>query len=367
VDDRNRSYLTILQEAELLAMGPDAVADFLKSRAEAGHGETDHVYALTEERLRHRNHPRITLALARYAQYLSTVKPLFTLAPAASPVRLAILTNRAIAGDPFCLDSLFDGRDQAAAWLMRAFRAEIDALFENEAVSPDFWADVLVRHNAWADIGDATLQLVVAALSRNPGLLGGASAPAGSYAGRSWARFAGVAWSLARRLDTTPEWAGVLSRFLMRIADGPSEGPGDALEMVRRWVSDSPLIREEELEKNETGVLGDYQRMRCALGRQSLMHSPAILNRLLDDDDIALSMAAAMNGMLTAGQVRQLTDRGGPLAVFYLSHNGNVWAAPETRDALAAAAQDCVGPLEWVQHHHLSAGQKVCAERMVGG
>jgi hypothetical protein len=61
-----RGYKSLIQEAELLAMSPEAVAKFLKKRAKQSMDELDHD-PVDEEALRGRSSPLIDLALARCA------------------------------------------------------------------------------------------------------------------------------------------------------------------------------------------------------------------------------------------------------------------------------------------------------------
>jgi hypothetical protein len=74
-----RGYKSIIQEAELLAMSPEAVAEFLKKRAKQSMDELDHdpVDEETEVALRGRSSPLIDLALARYARFMETLRPIF--------------------------------------------------------------------------------------------------------------------------------------------------------------------------------------------------------------------------------------------------------------------------------------------------
>lgn len=62
-----RSYKAVILEAELLASPPEAVADFLKQRAERLKGErfNDDVDERFEAALRERDDPLISLALAK--------------------------------------------------------------------------------------------------------------------------------------------------------------------------------------------------------------------------------------------------------------------------------------------------------------
>ena len=72
-----RGYKSIIQEAELLAMSPEAVAEFLKTRAKQSMDELDPVDEEAEDALRSRSNPLIDLALAQYVRFMETVQPMF--------------------------------------------------------------------------------------------------------------------------------------------------------------------------------------------------------------------------------------------------------------------------------------------------
>ena len=91
-----RGYKSIISEAELLAMSPEAVAEFLKKRAKQSMDELDHdpVDVEAEVALRGRSSPLIDLALARYARFMETLRPIFQSSQPCGAVRLAVLSNR---------------------------------------------------------------------------------------------------------------------------------------------------------------------------------------------------------------------------------------------------------------------------------
>jgi predicted transcriptional regulator len=121
-----RGYKSIIQEAELLAMSPKAVSEFLKRRAKQSIDEQDHdpVDEKAEEALHGRSSPLIDLALARYARFMETVRPIFQSSQSCSAIRLAVLSNTAVSENiftPFPVglfgDRKQEAQEQAAAWL----------------------------------------------------------------------------------------------------------------------------------------------------------------------------------------------------------------------------------------------------------
>ena len=98
-----RGYIEIIQEAELMAMPPVVVADFLKRRACQTKDEAreDVVDADAEKTVWDRTDPLITLSLARYGRHIEIVSEIFQSAGAASPVHLACLSNTCVAQELF--------------------------------------------------------------------------------------------------------------------------------------------------------------------------------------------------------------------------------------------------------------------------
>src|SRR5205823_323610 len=107
---------------ELLAMPPEAVAEFLKRRARQPNDEArdDPVDEEAEQALRSRGHPLIDLALARYGRHISTVAALFQSTQWGHAIRLAALCNTSIALEifkPFPVGLIGKEAAQAAQWI----------------------------------------------------------------------------------------------------------------------------------------------------------------------------------------------------------------------------------------------------------
>ena len=98
-----RGYKTLIHQAELMFMSPEAVAEFLKGRGAQTKDEArdDPVDEEVEKALRGRADPLIDLSLARYGRHMEVVSNLFQSAGANSPIRLACLANRSQGNEIF--------------------------------------------------------------------------------------------------------------------------------------------------------------------------------------------------------------------------------------------------------------------------
>ena len=97
------------------------------------HGRLDLVDEEAEEALRSRSNPLSDLVLAKYANYMATVQPMFQAELPCTAIRLAVLSNVMLGERGFdCFPvELFSSPELAAAGLAAAPDEEIQALFEN--------------------------------------------------------------------------------------------------------------------------------------------------------------------------------------------------------------------------------------------
>lgn len=168
-----RGYKTLIQEAELLVMPPEAVSEFLKRRAAQSKNEArdDPVDEGVEMALRGRGHPLIDLALARYGRHMEVGSELFQSAAPGSPIRMACLSNRTLGHEIFLSFPVgLLGREPGpmAEWLTAASDDELAALVENPTLGDLFLRDLLERGKGWESIDDDRLCRFVFILQRNP-------------------------------------------------------------------------------------------------------------------------------------------------------------------------------------------------------
>ena len=345
-----RGYKSIIQEAELLAMSPEAVAEFLKKRAKQSMDELDHdpVDEEAEVALRGRSSPLIDLALARYARFMETLRPIFQSSKPCGAVRLAVLSNgtRWPAYTHFPVE-LFgerkqEAREQAAAWLAEAPKEELCALFENPWIDDDFLSDLLERSKPWDALSDESLMFIVAILSHNERMW----TPREDFVdGSESARYNAVfdsAWKLAESIEPSESWAKALSYLYDRL-EPYAFSIKEPLRLVNRWwpePSNSKLI-EKETKENARGSLSFYQSVRKGLAKLALRSNSSLLPGLLASDDPGLRAAAYADGHLATEQLLAAYEREGKLVFDQAVRNRNLWLwrTAAGREALGKVAR----------------------------
>ncbi len=352
-----RGYKSIIQEAELLAMSPEAVADFLKKRAKQSMDELDHdpVDEEAEMALRGRSSPLIDLALARYARFMETLRPILQNSQPCSAVRLAILSNgtRWPAYTNFPVE-LFGNRkqeavEQAAAWLAEAPREELQALFENPRINDDFLSDLLERSKPWDALSDERLITIVAILGRNERMWTPREDFTDGFADSRYHAVFDSAWKLAANVEPSERWAWALSYLYDRL-EPYAFSINEPLGLVNRWrpePSNSKLV-EKEVKENMRGNLSDYQGVRKGLAKLALSQNSGLLPRLLASDDPGLRAAAYADGHLAPEQLLAAYEREGKLVFDQTVRNRNLWLwrTAAGREALGKVAQGA-GSEDW--------------------
>jgi hypothetical protein len=328
-----RGYKSIIQEAELLAMSPEAVADFLKKRAKQSRDERDHdpVDEKAEEALRGRSNPLIDLALARYSWFMETLQPIFQNSQPCGAIRLAVLSNGTRwPAYTYFPEGLFgygkQAQEQAAAWLAEAPSEELQALFENPGVDDYFLSDLLKRSKPWDALSDESLLTIVAILGRNERMW----TPRGDFVdGSAYTRYHAVfnsAWKLAESVEPNERWAKALSHLYDRL-ETDAISIKDPLGLVNRWRPEPSNFKlvEEETKRNACGDLSCYQGVRRALAKLALRGNSNLLPELLASDDPGLRSAAYADGRLTPEQLLAAYEREGKLVFDQAIRNRNPW------------------------------------------
>jgi hypothetical protein len=345
-----RGYKSIIQEAELLAMSPEAVAEFLKKRAKQSMDELDHdpVDQEAEVALRGRSSPLIDLALARYARFMETLRPIFQSSKPCGAVRLAVLSNgtRWPAYTHFPVE-LFgerkqEAREQAAAWLAEAPKEELCALLENPWIDDDFLSELLERSKPWDALSDESLMFIVAILSHNERMW----TPREDFVdGSESARYNAVfdsAWKLAESVEPSESWARALSYLYDRL-EPYAFSIKEPLRLVNRWRPEpsNSKLTEKETKDNARGSLSDYQGVRRGLAKLALSKNSNLLPGLLTSDDPGLRAAAYADGRLTPEQLLAANEREGRLVFDQAVRNRNLWLwrTAAGREALGKVAQ----------------------------
>lgn len=341
-----RGYRTLIQEAELMAMAPEAVADVLQRRASQSKDEArdDPVDEDVEKALRDRADPLIDLALARYGRHMKVVSGLFQSSAPGSAVRLACLSNRARGQEVFFPVGLM-GRGPMAEWLLSASDDEQSALFENPTLSDSFLRDLLERNKGWESIDDDKLCHFVSVLCRNPRMWTPRKDDwMDGYDEYSYGSVFNAAWKLAEKAPTTEPWAASL-RWLYERLQPDAFTIKDPLALAARWHVDPDDVEgnARQAKDHALGYLSNKEGVRKGLARLALLSSSGnLLTELLASDDVAFRAAAYAAGSLTADEVRAGYEKDKVLTFNEAISNLALWRSRPTRQALHDIAWDVV-------------------------
>jgi hypothetical protein len=338
-----KSYKAIITQAELMAMPTETAATFMKKRASQSKDDwhVDVVDEDVEAALLARNDPWLNLALARYARYVATLKPLFEPGEPSAPLKLAVLSNTVVGGEIFSRFpvSLFASGEQAAAWLVEATGEELSALFENHNIDDSFLRDLLEGKKPWDVISDARLAMIVANLHRNDRMRKPYDdSYMDGYAEYSYGAVFNEAWRLAERVPVNKDWARALS-WLYDCLETDAFFIKSPLDIAARWHVDlSNADAAEEEDQLKRGRLSHIQGVRKGLARLALRKDSKLLAIFLGSDDPALRSAAYSDGAVKAEQLSAAYERDGKLVFNEAMHNHRIWQTATRRDALKAVS-----------------------------
>lgn len=334
-----RGYLDIIQQAELVAKDPAAIAAYLRETAQkAAQGDDSQCPdAGTEKALLALNDGQVNIALALHCQFIETARGLFFTEPPNPAYRLAVLSNRRLGGRlwKFHPAELFDGNNPAmCAYLASASDPELRALFENPGLSDEFLSSFLRGFSVWECLSDEKRVTAMKALSANP-RMGLELDPLLETDGLTSYEYDAVfdsAWHMAERLPATAKWAasleGLLSKTCLK-----SHSLKDPITLADRWRGNEP----EALQSGEY-YLGAFSSMREALGRLAIGMGRTDGIALMEHDDIAFRSAAYSLLELTPEQMKAAYDKDGQLAVSALLSNEKLWQEERKRSMLHTLA-----------------------------
>lgn len=355
-----RDYKTIIQEAELLAMSPDSVAEFLKKRAKQKFfilnnpyfdDDADLVDEETEMSLHRRSDQLIDLSLTKYARFIGTLRYIFQNSQQDSALRLAVLSNstklffesefNGHGGSRFP-KKLFSDNEQFVHFITEeASPEEVLALFMNPMIDELFLRDLLERKNPWDTLSDQRLMRVVLGLGNNERMwtpYDGGSMPDG-YAHAQHNDVFNAAWKLAEIVEPSKTWAVLLSQLYARLSTD-TYSIKEPLQLINRWRLDlsKPELAKEETKNNDFGCMSDYQGVRKGLAKLALRQNNVLLPQLLSSPDIALRAAAYAYGYLTPEQLSSAYQQDGGHFIFKETiNNASIWHNPKCRDVLENA------------------------------
>jgi len=363
-------YKKIIQEAELMAMQPQAVADFLQKRSlqTATEAHNDVVEEDTEEALLKRADPLIELSLARYGRHVKVVSKIFNSANATSPVRLACLTNKCVTGgflQRFPEQLFTEESETIENWISNACTKELRALFENPTLSDDFLRNLLERRNEWKIVTDDKLCLIVSILQSNPRMR---TPYEDDYMDGSiefsYSSVFDAAWKLAENVPTTQKWASALG-WLYEPLQTDSFSIKNPLKLAERWhINPEDTQAKEQQEKNhKIGELSDMERVRKGLAKLALKQDYKLLEPLLANNDLAFRAAAYTSGPLNVKQLQNAYEKDGKIVLSEALYNLSLWRRQDTREALKDIAWDVVEKFD--DNDLLSANQYQWREKSV--
>jgi hypothetical protein len=339
-----RSYESIIKQAELTAMSPDAVVTFLKQRATQSKDEwrydvvDDDIEAALLARGGLVGQPGVGQARPLHRDIVALVRLRRTVGrhPTLRPVQ-----HRRGRRDLLEIPSaLFDDEAKASAWLTDAPSEELTALFENHNLDDSFLRDLLEAKKPWDQIPDDRLATIVARLHRNERMRRPYDYTyMDGYAEYSYGAVFNAAWTLAERMEPTVRWAAVLNYLYDRM-ETKAFSIETPLELAARWRTDpsgAEAIAKESKDV-ERGWLSNYQGVRKGLARLALRKDSKLLPSLLASDDPALRSAAYSDGAITPEQLSAAHKRDGELVFNQAIDNHKIWRSQAGRDALKAVA-----------------------------
>ncbi|MDH3445819.1 MAG: hypothetical protein OEN50_17985, partial [Deltaproteobacteria bacterium] len=181
-----------------------------------------------------RKHPLIELGLARYGYASVVLKRLFL--NGTPGIRCAVLSNpslfeRSLFRRPVIID--------LRGVVIRAHRAELEALALNPYLTDDFYVNLIERKEYFADITEDNYQLMLYHLGDNPRL----STPFDETILDGWSDYKynsvfTAAWNLTQTTPATQEWALVLLNLLRKAL--PPHKLDNLEQVVERWRIDPP-------------------------------------------------------------------------------------------------------------------------------
>jgi hypothetical protein len=353
-------------EAILQASDNGTVADYLVRRAADpvdpewirlwGRISKEGEFALLE-----RGDRLIDLRLAEFCQHKTTARALFHRDDEDTVLRALVLSNRA---QSFALpEALFrditeeEWKDdperhplyRVESLLQRITLEEVQALFENPAISESFLAKFLMashyprasRVMYWKALPPEMRHQALWALSRNPLLQRWASESRKGAVAVDRLGCTNAAWGLLRLLDVTVPNVQALAELCEQLAVVWAR---DLAESLQRWIPQDDEERERELEDNRQRRLSAYQRVRRAASAALLIAGSMSQKDLLQSDDLALRCGAYMGGgfslldvPMTPELMQQGIRRDGWFAAQSMLQNPVCWKTAEGREVMLSS------------------------------
>lgn len=303
----------------------------------------------------------IDLRLAEFCQHKTTARALFHRDDEDTVLRALVLSNRA---QSFALpEALFrditeeEWKDdperhplyRVESLLQRITLEEVQALFENPAISESFLAKFLMashyppasRVMYWQALPPEIRHQALWALSRNPLLQRWASERRKGAVVVDRLGCTNAAWGLLKLLDVTVPNVQALAELCEQLIGPVRRNERELAESLQRWVPQDDDEREREQEDNRQKRLSAYQRVRRAASATLLRSRKTSQTDLLQSDDLALRCGAYMGGgfsildvPMTPELMQQGIRRDGWLAAQSMLQNPVCWKTAEGRELM---------------------------------
>lgn len=284
-----------------------------------------------------RDHPRITLALARYGTSRPIVEAIFQRRDDPA-FRLGVLSNSTFARNSF----RFPG-DLAEGGMSDFTDQELVALFENPGLDHSFVTHFLEQGETWTSITDEQRRLCLFALAQRLKGRGAYDGRWDGYAEYSFNKVYDVAWRLADLVPVNKAWAYALGS-LYHVLPPKAFSIKDPLSMVARWsVADGSPDYIDELKSNKRGSLSPFQHVRAELGRLAVAGDYENRRReaIRTSEDIALRCAGYRDLPMDEAQMEAAYEQDGEVAVEFMMQNEAIWKMAALRDTLRDFAWRC--------------------------
>ena len=343
----------IVNAAMLAVSTPEAVCAFLKERCEA---LTEHSQAIDDSWLPDAPIPRvrydlpdeyertllarqdrlIDLHLALYGFDEDVVSELFFRDEQDKAMRCAALSNEARAQPEFIFGFFLERDERLFHFLKNATWHEIRSLFSNGKISFSFMEKIFSRQGIFAELDTKVMSEAVSALTLNTQIFQrGFDNP--EYVAEFFGTLKAL-WEFSRDMPASPLWAFHLGRLYANLRFDYTNIE-DVLIHAQRWKAPDEEGRKQEASDNRRGDLSNWQLVRFHLGRLAVRHRQVTREELLENNDLALRLAAYASMPATLANINSAFDKDGAPTFEAFFKNRQLWQSASNRYRLSDLAK----------------------------
>lgn len=328
-----RSSSVLINEARLLASGPDAVAAWLAAPDRKDYD------SLLELNLLDRNERLIDLALAAHGTSDEVMHQLFARNDVI--VRAAILSNRTFIKSAYLYFKgwAFATKTGDWKWLADLSKTESEALFSNPSLPDRFVINFFEQGDVWQALDDD--QRFFAADCMCKTLLDRDLTTNFWDLDDTTSDVLNVAWMFARMAPVTIPWAYLLGGLYSKLPPSAFSRFG-ALAVAERWRPANQDGDDVAVEKSDRrlGHLGPYGSVRSGLAFFAAVNNTSgneTRNLIMNSEDVAIRCGGYREFDFTVDEITSAISLDGGLACSNFLLNARVWRRAETRAALEGA------------------------------